>query len=130
MVESHFLISYISWHYTSAFLEIFSIWRNFLVFFYNLFSIPLLLKTLFSPWKRLDENKPSILNFEDFFSVIIVNTLMRLIGAVMRIFVIFTGVLTLIFSFIVGFLFVLFWPLLPFIALFTLVSGVYFLFLS
>lgn len=125
--RQNFFRAYFSWHYTSAFREAFVIWKNFLVFFYDFFSISLLFKTFFSPWRRLDEDKPGILNIQDFISVLIINTLMRLVGAIARFFVITIGLCTLALTLILEALFFMVWLLLPLLVPALLITGITFL---
>lgn len=113
---------YISWHYTIAFFEIFLLWKNFSWFLWNFFSIKLLFKTLFSPFRRLDVRRKKF-DIESFFESLVTNTLMRILGFVLRAILIIFGILfiILLFCFFVGFLIV--WIFLPFILLGMLILG-------
>lgn len=111
---------YLSWHYTDAFVDMLNIWKNFLSFLFEFFSIPLLLKTLFSPWRRMQESYTRI---EDFFEHLIVNTLMRFVGAFFRLIIIIFGLASLFLCFVLGIVFFLLWTALPFILIYTLLQG-------
>ncbi len=107
---------YIHWHYSRAFSDIFHIWRNVTYFVFNFFSIPLLLRTLFSPWKRIEATRETQgLDIGDFISTKIVNTIMRLIGALMRGSLIVVGLFFVGLSVVFGLLFFVLWTLLPFV---------------
>jgi hypothetical protein len=86
-----FIISYLAWHYSLGLLDLMSLWRNFLWLSGHIFSIPLLLRTLFSPWKRMSEDYPKGLNLSNLGEALLVNTLMRLVGAVVRLFAVLAG---------------------------------------
>ncbi len=115
---------YLSWHYTTAFSDMMNIWKNFFEFIYNFFSIPLLLKTLFSPWRRIREDYSRI---EDFFGNLVVNTLMRLVGAIIRLIFVVMGIVSMILCAVFGVLIFVFWLALPFILIYTLLEGTFLL---
>lgn len=125
MYSLHVLSYYIVWHYTKAWLDFLNIARNFLWFFYNFFSIPLLLKTLFSPWKRLSQDDSHKSSFGE---RLIVDFLMRIAGFFIRFFTVFLGVLSLVGVFIFTLLAALFWLLAPFIVAILLITGIGILF--
>ena len=104
---------YLIWHYGPALLDIWRIYKNFIWFLYHFFSIPLLLKTLFSPLERLHEKYNKNLDISDFFATLVVNSLMRFVGATLRLFVILVGVVSITLSVFGGFLFLFFWFFLP-----------------
>ena len=104
---------YLSWHYGRAFSDILVVWTNFFWFFLHFFSIPLLVRTLFSPWKRLHENYRQGFHPEDFFQALIVNIIMRIVGAIIRVIIIVIGILTLLTVTILGVIFLLFWTIAP-----------------
>ncbi len=112
---------YLSWHYTEALVDMRRIWTNFFVFIFNFFSISLLLQTLFSPWHKVQESYGKI---EDLFGNIIINTMMRLVGAIVRLIFIVMGVFSLITCAVVGLAAVVFWLVLPFILIYTFLQGI------
>lgn len=104
---------YMSWHYTAAFLGIIRIYGNALWFFFSFFSISLLLKTLLSPLERLQEKYKRDPDIKEWISTFAVNILMRLIGAMLRLFVIVVGLLTLLLTTFLGVAFFIIWIVLP-----------------
>lgn len=113
---------YLAWHYTYAIRDFFTIWGNLQWFIYQFFSISVLLKTLFSPFKRLKEKgADSLIDFEGFFESLIVNIVMRLVGFILRTIIIIFGLVVLVLSFFIGIFAFLFWLILPFLILFLIV---------
>ncbi len=86
------------------------------------FSIPLLLKTLFAPWKR-DILSTQGLSLNDKFRIWIFNLLSRLIGAVVRLITIFFGLFLTAFLLVFGLVAIIFWLILPFLILAAFVYG-------
>ena len=109
------LTAYTQWHYGNAFVSMFVLWMNGLWFTTHFFSIFLLLKTLFSPWKRLTETYKGGLNLDNILELIIVNTLMRLVGAFFRSVIIVLGLVALAVVLISGALFFIIWFFAPII---------------
>ena len=91
------------------------IFRNFLWFIYNYFSITLLIKTLFDPWKRLKEEKVREFEIGEIFSRLAVNSLMRAVGMFARLAIIIFGLFSIILFFVLGFFAFTIWIFLPFI---------------
>jgi len=90
--------SYFKWHYGKSFLELLGIIKNLLSFVVHFFSFKLLLKTLFHPWRRMKENYAHGLDLGSLFSSLLVNTLMRIVGLISRLVLIFVGLIALILS--------------------------------
>ncbi len=115
---------YIRWHYSMAIRDLFGIIGNFLWFFYEFFSIPLLLKTLFVPFHRLQETAHKGFKPSAWAEAFIVTTLMRFVGALMRIMLITIGICFIVTTFIVGTAVMVTWLLAPLMLLFLVISGV------
>lgn len=108
-------IQYLCWQFFDAPKSILVGWKNFLKFGLNYFSIPLLLKTLFSPWRRYRWTYPKAFDIGIYLEVFFSNLISRILGLILRVFLIFFGFLTEI-LFIFGGLFILFiWLILPFL---------------
>ncbi len=119
------LIYYVRWHYGKAIVDYINIVRNFVWFFYNFFSLPLMVRTLFAPFRRLGESyEGKGLHFEAFFTALTVNTLMRLVGFVMRTLLIIVGLLFILLTIVAGTLFFFIWLLAPLLLLFLIIYGV------
>ena len=115
---------YLLWHYSRAFYEIFHVWLNLLWFVIHFFSMPQLLRTWVSPWKRMVEGKGEAWNFEDLAGYIIINFLSRLVGFIMRTAILVSGLVSLIFTAIAGFIVYVFWIVAPVAIVGLFVSGI------
>ena len=119
---------YFLWHYTLAFRDIWHVWMNTFWAVQNFFSIPLMLSTLFSPWKRIIETEGKQFDLEDWAERKVVNLLSRLIGAIIRTSVLCVGIMFLIITFTLGIFLYIFWILAPLCIVLLFLSGVYLLF--
>lgn len=113
--------AYGKWHYGQGLRELFAVSGNFLWFVSNFFSFKLLLKTLFSPWKRLGESYGGVFEFEKFASALVVNSMMRVVGFVTKLIVLLVGLVTYLVVCIFALFVLLIWILAPFILLGSLV---------
>lgn len=114
-MSSTVIISWIFWHFYEAPNFLLKVWRNFILFSANFFSTPLLLKTLFSPWRRYKWGYPKGFDIKKYLETITSNLLSRFLGAVCRIVLIIVGTLFQIFVVIAGAIIFLGWLALPFI---------------
>lgn len=108
---------YLSWHYSQGLLDYFKVWKNLVWFLWNFFSIKILFKTFFTPFERLKETYSGGLDLEGFAASILVTTLMRLVGMVIRSVIIILGLVSLTIFIIGGLLGIVVWLFLPFIIL-------------
>ena len=123
------LRDYLHWHYTRGVVDYVRVWGNFAHFFFNFFSIQLLLRTLLNPWKRLgDETEVHITDIEAYFSRAVVNITMRLIGIAVRLMVIVMGMITLVITIIVGSVGFVLWFVTPMGIILLFIAGIKLLF--
>lgn len=115
---------YIVWHYTAAFRDMAGVWMNFFWFLYNFFSISTLFRSLFSPWRRLDEERKGGFDPAAFGEALIVNTIMRFVGFCIRLVTILLGCVALAALAVLGILFVIFWIFLPALIVGLFVIGI------
>lgn len=115
---------YISWHYTKAISDLLNLFKNFARFIWTFFSIKLLLQTLFVPFQKLSVKRTKKLDLEDFFSALVTNLLMRLIGFIIRTFFILIGIFSMLFFILAYSVLFIVWIILPLVLLSMFVLGV------
>lgn len=114
---------YFIWHYYDAPRKILITWRDFLKFGLNYFSIPLLVKTLFSHWKRYSWSYGRGFDVWRYIFIFFSNSFSRVMGAIMRIFLIVVGVFVETIIFLAGPLIFFGWLFLPAFLLSALIYG-------
>lgn len=91
----------------------------------DFFSIDLLLKTFFSPFRQISAGKVRG-SLDVQFRAFIDRLISRLIGAMVRSFILFIGIVTILFNAVFGIIVLVFWvfvPLLPVFGLIMLILG-------
>ncbi len=113
---------YARWHYSGALIGYIRILKNFWWFIVAYFSIPLLFKTLFVPYKRMTETaKPTV---SSWLEARVINTLSRLVGLVVRLLLLTCGFLVLCTLTLVGMLGYFLWIGLPVLSIIgSLIGG-------
>ncbi len=117
------LIQFIGWHFFEMPVHILKVWKNFLKFNLNYFSIPLLIQTFFSPWRRHSESYGKGFDFQKWFEAFGFNLVARGVGMIMRTILIIVGLVVQIFIFVAGLSVLLIWIILPALFLFGLWAG-------
>ena len=82
-----------------------------------------LLKTLFSPWKRIIAYKNPNASIEDKLRGLLDNLVSRVIGAIVRFFTLVAALLSLVFVAVFSLVLALVWPLLPLLSIFFVLKG-------
>jgi len=104
---------WVEWHFFDVPQKILKGWKNFLKFNLDFFSIPILLKTFFAPWRRYQEKYIKGINISQQLETLVINTFSRLIGAFLRANLLILGLLIEIFIFLIGLIVFMFWFILP-----------------
>ena len=113
-LDMFLLPRFIKWHFWDKPKKIQSFWNKVIGFYYYYFSIPLLTKTLFAPWKRqlITSDRPGF-HLEEIFSKLTFNIFSRIIGATIRTVTILSGLVLIIFIIIINVITVIIWTVSP-----------------
>lgn len=122
------LFQYFSWQFLDVPKELLKAWKNYIRFFLHLFSLPILLKTLFSPWHGITWSYGRGFSFSRYAQTIISNGFSRVIGFMLRLFLVFFALAMELIVFIAGFIIFTFWIFLPLVLIFLFVFGIRLLF--
>ena len=107
-------MEFLSWYYSEGIAYYLKRWVYALRYVEHNFSIPLLAKTLFYPWKRLEtEDSGPGFDITRYFENLTFNLISRFIGACARAVLIFCGLFLIAFVFIGGGLGIIIWVLIP-----------------
>lgn len=117
------LLRFWGWYYTGAVKNLIGIWKNFIIFVKEYYSISLLLKTLISPWRRDITRRPRGLDIKRLFEVLAFNIISRGIGFLLRSIIIVIGLICLIGVIVFGFLTLIIWLILPVVLAFFIAIG-------
>lgn len=106
------IISLLSWWYSEGWLEQISLTKRSFIKLADKFSIGMLLRTLFAPFRQISVGEQAG-KTASLASVIADKLISRLVGSVMRLVMVFVGALALIIYAIISVLRLAGWPLLP-----------------
>ena len=104
---------YAKWHYGRGIKEYVGITGNILGFLWHFFSFKILLQTLLQPVRRLGEGYEKGMGVANFFSALLVNILMRLVGLFLRLSIMFVGLCVYVLIIPILFLVLVVWLALP-----------------
>ena len=121
---------YFKWHYSRALISTFSLWKNVLVFLFNFFSIKSLSGNFFTPWKRLADSYPDQFSLKTYSFIFLVNTIMRILGIILRSIIILVGLACCVAYIIFLPVSLLLWLALPVITTCLIISGLILIFFS
>lgn len=112
-VNQNIFFQYLEWHFADTPRGILRAWKNCLRFNLNYWSVVILIKTLFSHWRRYESSYGKGFDLKRYFEVFTFNVISRILGAIFRSFLIFFGLLTEILVVFIGSIVFLFWLVLP-----------------
>jgi len=123
-MQTLLLFRYAKWHYLEATRDILKGWGNILWFNLNYFSVFLLLRTFFSPWRGIQWRKRRGFYPGDMLSTLISNLISRILGAIVRSFLIIAGLLGAAVFFVLGIFLLIFWLFLPLVIFMGFMYGI------
>jgi hypothetical protein len=123
-ISQNIFAQYLIWHFYDQPRKILKTWKGFLLFNLNYFSLLLLLKTFFSPWRQYKWYYPRGLDIPKYLEVFFSNMISRVLGAILRTVIIFFGIFFEILILILGFLIFVGWFILPALLVFILIKHV------
>ncbi len=88
-------------------LGLFGAWMNIQKFLVNFFSLPLLARSFFAPFRKMQEKKAPGFDPENIAEVFVANLVSRFVGMLIRSILIVLGIITEIVVFVAGFIFYL-----------------------
>jgi hypothetical protein len=123
-ISQNIFIQYLTWHFYDQPRKILKTWEGFLLFNLEYFSVFLLLKTFFSPWRQYTWSYPRGLDIPKYLETFFSNRISSILGAILRAPIIITGIIFEILILIIGFLIFLGWLVLPALLVFILIKNV------
>jgi len=114
---------WLAWYFIETPKQILRGWKNILSFNLNYFSIPLLFKTLFSYWHQYRWYYPRGFDIGQYLEVFFSNLISRILGAVMRMFMIVFGIVVEIIIFIIGMIILIAWLAMPALIVLAVLKG-------
>ncbi len=121
------MLFFIKWQLFYSNILFLKTWFEFLKFGINAFSIPLLLKTFFSPWHRYMTSYPKGMDPIGALNSLFGNMMSRIIGMILRVIFILLGLVFEVFIFVVGLVLFLIWASMPILIFYLLFLGLTFL---
>lgn len=117
------IVSFFIWHYTLGLSYALAGAVEFVKGIFNYFSVSDLLKTLFSPWHSIAERYGRGFALGEYLMVLLGNIVSRVLGAIVRTFVIACGLIATICAVAGAAVFLLFWILMPFFVAGFFIAG-------
>jgi hypothetical protein len=120
---SNIILQYLTWQFIDVPRQLLSVWKNFLLFVVNYFSLPLLLKTFFAPWKKYEWSYGQGFDAKRYLEVFSSNLMSRILGAIVRSFIVIAGLIAAIIVILLGLILFIGWLFLPLIVLVGFLFG-------
>ena len=105
------ILSLFQWWYSHGWLSAIEHAEKRIEDTYRLFSIPILLRTLFSPWRRIMTAPGASIG--DHIRAAVDNTVSRMVGFIVRMIVLLAAAFLLLLASLISLLELLSWPLIP-----------------
>ncbi|MEK7610464.1 MAG: hypothetical protein AAB468_01815 [Patescibacteria group bacterium] len=128
MASLKIMLRYLGWHYSAAVNNWWHLYHDFVWFFYHFFSIDLITRTMFRPWRRLRE--PYVTGFDPvgWAGTFILNCIMRIVGILIRLCWLVSSLIFIFALALAGPLILISWLILPLVTTGLWIIGLYLLF--
>ena len=123
MMGDNIFFQYLEWQFYDTPRGILRAWVNCLRFNLNYWSVPLLIKSFFSHWRRYRYSYGRGFDFKRYFEVFTFNMISRTLGAILRSIFIILGLLTEILVIPAGLIVFLSWLFLPILLILGIILG-------
>ena len=120
-MSNNILTAWFLWHFYEVPRFLLGVWKNYIQFSIDFFSTSLLLRTLFSPWRRYIWGYPKGFDIPKILEALLSNIVSRILGAICRISLIILGAIFQIFVLIAGLVVFVTWLALPIITIIALI---------
>lgn len=121
-ISRNIVWQYLEWHFYNQPKAILKAWKNFLLFNLNYFSVFPLIKTFFSPLHQYKWFYPRGLDIPKYLETFFSNIISRVLGAILRTFLILAGIFFGILILIIGFFIFFGWFIFPALLVFLLMK--------
>jgi len=121
--KQNIVIQYLIWQFFDVPGELIKAWKNFLLFNLNYFSISLLVKTFFSHWRRYKWFYGKGFDIGRYLEVLFSNLISRVLGAIIRSFLLLIGLMVEIFIILAGLIVFAGWLIMPALLIAGLIFG-------
>ncbi len=115
VANRNIVMLWLEWHFVDAAFFLLKAWRNILLFNLRFFSVLFLIRTLFAHWHRYRWRYGGGFSPSRYLEVAFSNSISRILGAIMRVFLIFTALIVEALILVTGVLLLFLWLTLPFL---------------
>lgn len=126
--KRNILAVFLMWHFYEVPKAILRAWGNFLVFYWNYFSVATLFRTFFSHWRRYIDSYGRGFDPGVYLMTFLSNMVSRILGAIVRLAAIIVALFVECLALAAGFFIFALWVLLPFILILGFLTGLYLVF--
>ncbi len=124
IIKQNTFSKYLLWHFIEAPKSILKGWGNYLRFGLNYFSVGLLFKTLFSPWRNYRWFYPKAFDIGKYAEVAFSNLISRVLGFLPRSILIVVSIVFEVLILFAGFFVFIIWFILPVFLILGIYHGI------
>ena len=112
---------FFTWWYSRGFVELLNKIARLISGIWRKFSVPILLRTMFEPWKRIVEGAGG--SIQDKAQALVDNMISRFVGFTIRLISIITALVIVFVMGLLGIVLVVAWPLAPLLVPLSVIVG-------